>query len=105
MLTPHRISDSFDSGLFIETIMGRSMTRLSHGTKRLLLICGTVFDYLRQSLACAADSTLEPVISELGGVTGWGFSRGCRNYGELKRWAEKRRVNHLQGFLELHHEH
>ena len=63
------------------------------------------FDYLRQSLACAADSTLEPVIPELGGVTGWGFPRVCRDYEELKQWAEKWRVNNLRGFLEPHQVH
>jgi Mycotoxin biosynthesis protein UstYa len=45
------------------------------------------FDYLRQSLVCAADSNLEPVDVELGGVTGWGFERTCRDFEGVKEWA------------------
>ncbi|KAK2879394.1 hypothetical protein FQN49_000912 [Arthroderma sp. PD_2] len=56
------------------------------------------FDYLRQSLMCAADSTLEPVDSRLGGVTGWGNERVCRDYAALAEWAEKRRVSNGRGF-------
>ncbi|KAI0011124.1 hypothetical protein F4779DRAFT_255987 [Xylariaceae sp. FL0662B] len=56
------------------------------------------FDYLRQSLTCAADATLEPVDPVLGGVTGWGNPRICRDYSELVAWAEKYRVNNLRGF-------
>ncbi|KAI0532442.1 hypothetical protein GGR58DRAFT_179484 [Xylaria digitata] len=56
------------------------------------------FDYLRQSLLCAADATLEPVDPVLGGVTGWGNARVCRNYSELVGWAERHRVNNMRGF-------
>ncbi|KAI1630921.1 hypothetical protein F4809DRAFT_654420 [Biscogniauxia mediterranea] len=63
------------------------------------------FDYLRQSLTCAADTTLEPVDPELGGVTGWGNSRICHNYSELVGWAEEHRVNNLRGFLESPMQH
>ncbi|EFR05193.1 hypothetical protein MGYG_08207 [Nannizzia gypsea CBS 118893] len=56
------------------------------------------FDYLRQGLMCAADSTLEPVDTRLGGVTGWGDERVCRDYAALKDWAEKRRVSNSKGF-------
>ncbi|KAL8761568.1 MAG: hypothetical protein Q9184_002333 [Pyrenodesmia sp. 2 TL-2023] len=35
-------------------------------------------DYLRQSLLCAADTNMEPVDDELGGITGWG-PRKCRD--------------------------
>ena len=59
------------------------------------------FDYLRQALLCAADSTLEPFRTDLGGVTGWGFPRMCRNYDELKEWAEARRTNNREGFVEV----
>lgn len=45
------------------------------------------FDYLRQSIMCAADSNLEPVNAELGGVTGWGSERVCRDWTELRKWA------------------
>ena len=59
------------------------------------------FDYLRQALICSADSTLEPYRTDLGGVTGWGFPRVCRNYSELKMWAEARRTNDNEGFVEI----
>ncbi|KAL9099505.1 MAG: hypothetical protein Q9187_009489, partial [Circinaria calcarea] len=59
------------------------------------------FDYLRQALLCSADSTLEPFRTDLGGVTGWGFPRVCRNYDELKEWAEARRTNDREGFVEV----
>ncbi|RAH86269.1 hypothetical protein BO86DRAFT_395707 [Aspergillus japonicus CBS 114.51] len=56
------------------------------------------FDYLRQSLMCAADATLEPVDAALGGVTGWGAERVCRDYAALAAWAEERRVSDARGF-------
>ncbi|KAK7741828.1 hypothetical protein SLS53_004893 [Cytospora paraplurivora] len=59
------------------------------------------FDYLRQSLMCAADATLEPVDPNLGGVTGWDNARVCRDYGELAAWAESHRVNNLRGFSHM----
>lgn len=49
------------------------------------------FDYLRQSLICAADTNLEPVNFELGGVTGWQFNRTCRDFEGIKKWAEVNR--------------
>lgn len=58
------------------------------------------FDYLRQALMCAGDVTLEPVDAELGGVTGWDNLRVCRDYDQIKEWAENHRVSDLRGFLE-----
>ncbi|KAF2205337.1 hypothetical protein GQ43DRAFT_362708, partial [Delitschia confertaspora ATCC 74209] len=55
------------------------------------------FDYLRQSILCAADSNLEPVDFGLGGVTGWGSSRKCRDYSELVSWAEKWKSGATEG--------
>ena len=55
------------------------------------------FDYLRQSLMCAADATLEPVDAALGGVTGWGAERVCRDYAALAGWAEERRASDARG--------
>ncbi|KAM0814057.1 putative Tat pathway signal sequence [Seiridium cardinale] len=51
------------------------------------------------------DATLEHVDPDLGGVTGWGGARLCRNYSKLVTWAEKHRVNNLRGFLESAHDH
>ncbi|KAF2123208.1 hypothetical protein BDV96DRAFT_15554 [Lophiotrema nucula] len=48
-------------------------------------------DYLRQSIMCAADSNLEPVNEELGGVTGWGSERTCRDFDALVGWTRKHR--------------
>ncbi|KAH7402390.1 hypothetical protein DE146DRAFT_610019, partial [Phaeosphaeria sp. MPI-PUGE-AT-0046c] len=45
------------------------------------------FDYLRQSIMCAADATFEPVVLELGGITGWGVDRVCRDFEQLSAWA------------------
>ena len=47
------------------------------------------FDYLRQAFVCAADTNLEPVNFELGGATGWGYQRTCRNFDAVKEWSEK----------------
>ncbi|KAI1770221.1 hypothetical protein F4818DRAFT_433839 [Hypoxylon cercidicola] len=63
------------------------------------------FDYLRQSLTCASDATLEPVDPALGGVTGWGNPRLCRDYESVTAWAEQHRVNNLSGFRESHVSH
>jgi len=51
------------------------------------------FDYLRQALMCAADTNLEVIDWKIGGSTGWGFERQCRNYDEVVAWAEKWRRN------------
>lgn len=47
---------------------------------------------------CAADATLEPVDTTLGGVTGWGVLRRCRDFDELRRWAEMRPASNERGF-------
>ncbi|KAM7206081.1 protein of unknown function (DUF3328) domain containing protein [Naviculisporaceae sp. PSN 640] len=36
-------------------------------------------DYLRQSIMCHADTNLEPINPDLGGVTGYGTIRKCRD--------------------------
>ncbi|KAJ5552669.1 hypothetical protein N7494_002047 [Penicillium frequentans] len=53
------------------------------------------FDYLRQSLMCSADTNLEPVTKELKGVTGWGFTRTCRDLDSVKAWAEENWSNEI----------
>ncbi|TQV91604.1 hypothetical protein IF1G_09670 [Cordyceps javanica] len=63
------------------------------------------FDYLRQGLMCASDTSLEPVDPELGGVTGWGSRRVCRDYQQVVAWAEHHRVSNLRGFQETPHHH
>ena len=54
------------------------------------------FDYLRQSLTCNADTTLE-YLREGGagnnpGVDGWGSVHQCRDYDAVIAWAESHRV-------------
>ncbi|KAM3513149.1 hypothetical protein MY11210_003174 [Beauveria gryllotalpidicola] len=63
------------------------------------------FDYLRQGLMCASDTSLEPVDLKLGGVTGWGSERLCRDYQQVVAWAEDHRVSNLRGFQETPHHH
>ncbi|KAF1815938.1 hypothetical protein P152DRAFT_202628 [Eremomyces bilateralis CBS 781.70] len=46
------------------------------------------FDYIRQSLMCHADTNLEPVDPKLGGTTGWGSPKTCRDYHSVKQWAK-----------------
>ncbi|KAI1818232.1 hypothetical protein GGS20DRAFT_529074 [Poronia punctata] len=46
-------------------------------------------DYLRQSLLCHADTNLEPIDFDLGGVKGFGSARRCRDVERVKEWAEK----------------
>jgi len=48
-------------------------------------------EYLRSSIMCAADSTLEPWKNTLNGVDGFGNPHMCRDFDELFRWAEEYR--------------
>ncbi|KAF1950757.1 hypothetical protein CC80DRAFT_576819, partial [Byssothecium circinans] len=49
-------------------------------------------DYLRQSLMCNADITLEKIDAsgekELGSVDGWGTEHLCRDWEGLRTWTE-----------------
>ena len=49
--------------------------------------------YLRQSLKCAADISLEPYKVELNGVDGLFSNRQCRNYDAVYHWAERFRYS------------
>ncbi|KAG4026281.1 hypothetical protein MFRU_042g00100 [Monilinia fructicola] len=52
-------------------------------------------DFLRQSLMCCGDTSIEKVDSELKGVTGWGTEHMCTNWEELQEWVEERlRLDH-----------
>lgn len=57
------------------------------------------FEYLRQSLMCNADSSLEPFESTQDDFPGMGFQRQCRDYGALRRYAEEYRILDAQGFI------
>ena len=55
------------------------------------------FDYLRQSIACAADTALEPRNKQHSGVQGWGVEHRCRNFEAVKEWAERWRSDDNDG--------
>lgn len=61
-------------------------------------------DYLRESILCTSDSTLEPFkpkfdsAADRKGVDGYGTPHQCRDFGKLRNWAEKFRYNDNQGF-------
>jgi len=55
-------------------------------------------DYLRQSIMCAADTNLEPIDPKLGGVTGWGNPRKCRDIVQVIHWADQWR-SHNQSII------
>ena len=58
---------------------------------------GHCFDYIRLSLLCAADSNLEPKNENVNANPDWGFERQCRNYEEVKEWAETWRAFDIEG--------
>jgi len=60
------------------------------------------FEYLRQSIQCSADSTLEPA-GHVEGFLGWGFKRECKDMGYLMGWAEKWRAFDGLGFIARPH--
>ncbi|KAH8822038.1 hypothetical protein F5884DRAFT_689577 [Xylogone sp. PMI_703] len=53
------------------------------------------FDYLRQSLLCHADNTLEPFVKSDGftltnrGSSGWGAVHQCKSWDSLSKWVEE----------------
>ncbi|KAG6004626.1 hypothetical protein E4U21_000902 [Claviceps maximensis] len=54
------------------------------------------WDYLRQSIMCSADTTLEWMGStpDQDGTTGWGYQHTCKDWSALFNWAqENRRVD------------
>ena len=48
---------------------------------------------------CSADSSIEPAGSRVEGFLGWGFQRRCRDYEELKEWAEQWKAFEAHGFI------
>ncbi|CAD6455074.1 84749db0-a147-457c-8d33-f5aafdea4d70 [Sclerotinia trifoliorum] len=46
-------------------------------------------DFLRQSLMCCGDSSIEIVDPELKGVTGWDTEHMCTNWEELQDWVRQ----------------
>ncbi|KAK2601508.1 hypothetical protein N8I77_010955 [Diaporthe amygdali] len=57
------------------------------------------FDFLRQAIMCAGDTTLEgvqhsenPLIKNTQGADGWGATHNCRNWDDIKTWAKERSI-------------
>jgi hypothetical protein len=51
------------------------------------------FDYLRQSIMCAADTSLEGKTDE----PGWNSKHVCKDWGEVQKWANDRTVVRWRG--------
>ncbi|KAL7621382.1 hypothetical protein AAE478_008704 [Parahypoxylon ruwenzoriense] len=68
-------------------------------TKHMLKHGRHCFEYIRQSLMCNPDLTLEPVKLEEGQLKTWGVERQCRNFRELSEWAREMRSSDNQGIL------
>ncbi|KAL4910280.1 hypothetical protein BDW74DRAFT_173736 [Aspergillus multicolor] len=54
-------------------------------------------DYLRQSVMCCADATLEPM-DDNGRTSGWDTEHICRDYGALMRFTEGMRSDDFRDF-------
>ena len=48
---------------------------------------------------CSVDSSIEPAVDTVNGFLGAGFPRQCRDFEELKDWAEDHRALDAYGFL------
>lgn len=62
------------------------------------------FDYLRQSLMCASDETLEilqtgPYGTKIASVDGWGTQHQCRDFESLATWTRLHRASGDGGIL------
>lgn len=50
------------------------------------------FDYIRQGIMCAADTTLEWSVTHPGAlVTGWGIAHQCRDWNGFEEWQKKKK--------------
>ncbi|OTA92759.1 hypothetical protein M434DRAFT_31516 [Hypoxylon sp. CO27-5] len=54
-------------------------------------------EYIRQSLMCNPDLTLEPFDTKRGKLKEWGINRRCINFGELSDWACEMRLGDNEG--------
>ena len=59
------------------------------------------FDFLRQAIMCAGDTTLETLRVSEGdtklSVNGWGIEHRCRSYQTIYEWTEKHRASSAGG--------
>lgn len=64
---------------FVDTIPHQNVVHLEH-----------CFDYLVQSILCAADTNLEPPDPVLHETNGYGFERRCRDFEGIHKWMGRR---------------
>tara|TARA_R110002003_G_scaffold3381_1_gene25262 strand:- start:10452 stop:10871 length:420 start_codon:yes stop_codon:yes gene_type:complete len=59
------------------------------------------FEYLRQSVMCAADTNLEDTVENEGGneTMPWGKERVCRDWEAVKAWAAEWRIGDGEGVV------
>ena len=57
------------------------------------------WDFLRQAIMCAADTSLEwlPAPPNDIGSTGWGYEHTCRDFGAIHMWATENRFMNSSG--------
>jgi hypothetical protein len=59
------------------------------------------FDYLRQALMCASDTTLETLRQNgdrvLASVNGWGTTHECKNFEQVRTWTTAHRATNEGG--------
>lgn len=53
------------------------------------------WDYLRQGIMCASDTSLEwvPAPPNNIGSTGWGYQHTCKDFDAIYAWAEENRIS------------
>lgn len=89
---------------FAETIGSEELEDFDFGHNRTEHVTHCL-EYLRQSLLCVADSTVEPAREKSDrshALTGRDGPRRCRNFDALRRWTEERRMFNAYGFLAKH---
>ena len=61
------------------------------------------FDYIRQGIMCAGDTSLEHAMKEDGkivpDVDGWGVEHECRDFSAICEWAKENRSWDRKGIL------
>ena len=84
-------------GYFAQVKQSREIEDRTHtrdANNAHLLHC---FDYLRQGIMCAADSTLELVDVDGTSTDGWGLTYERRDFDALFEWAESNTLGEEDG--------
>jgi hypothetical protein len=56
-------------------------------------------EYIRQSLMCSPDLSLEPVNGTSGNPKDWGVETTCVDFGEVEKWAVEELFNDEEGIV------